>query len=1007
MPNHQLRFPAVFCLLVLVAAGFALLRWTAVSPRLSANALRDASRQQLVASFARLPLQFEENRRQADSHVKFFSRGPGYALFLTSNEAVLSLRGNQKSEVRSQESEVRRIPRPSVSTAGRDRSLGTRNDIIPMENSAVLRMKLAGANQAAKPEGIDPLPGKTNYLLGNDPAAWRTGVETYSKVKYRNVYAGVDLVYYGNPQKLEYDFVVAPGASPREIALEITGAERIELDPAGDLVLSIEDQAGTAPVIRMHKPVVYQEANGVRREIAGSYTLRGDRSVGFEIAAYDAELPLVIDPVLSYSTFLGGSGWDEVYAIGVDASGNVFVTGSTTSPDFPLASPLYGTKSTSEDVFISKLSADGTQLIYSTFLGGNDSDVAKGLSVNSTGVVTVAGYTYSTNFPVASAFQAARSGSNTADGFVARLNESGSGLVFSTYLGGNGDDAINGLGMDSDGNAYVTGQTTSSDFPTTVGSFLRVKGSTLDAFVTKLSPAGNAPVYSTLLGGNGDDIALGIAVDGSGSAYVTGYTLSTTFPVVGAFQGSRAAGTCVDQGFLVPCYDAFITKFAASGSQLNFSTYLGGNGDDIATAIAVDSAGSAYITGRTISTDFPIANAFRATPGGLEDAFVTKLSVNGASLIYSTYLGGLVEDFGDAITVNSLGEATVAGGTGSNDFPILNSTQPLNGFNVFVLRMTAAGNGLQYSTFIGGTGGDEGYAIATDSSGSAYVGGGTASTDFPRVNPIQNTFTFTNCISGNLVVTCPEGFVAKLSVQPALFPAGVVNGASFAPNSAIAAGEIVSAFGADLTSLIATASNVPLPTILANLSVRINGILAPLYFVSGGQINLQVPWQIAGQSEATVQVNSGSAIIAPITVNVANAAPGIFVIHSSGQGAIQNAVTLDIAAPIGSISGVGTRPANRGDFVVIYCTGLGPVTNQPTTGAVSPGPPNLAKSITTPIVTIGGIQADVVFAGLSPGFVGLYQVNVQVPSNAPVGGAVPVAMSVGGAASNTVQMAIQ
>ena len=319
-----------------------------------------------------------------------------------------------------------------------------------------------------------------------------------------------------------------------------------------------------------------------------------------------------------------------------------------------------------------------------------------------------------------------------------------------------------------------------------------------------------------------------------------------------------------------------------------------------------------------------------------------------------------------------------------------------------------------YSTFLGGSGfggigGDEALAIATDDFGNAYVGGLSISDDFPVTNAFQGAFTAVGCISGNQIVACPEGFLAKLSLQPALFHGGLVNGASFLPNSAVAAGSIVSVFGTDLASSITYASEIPLPAVLANLSIRMNGILAPLYFVSAGQMNLQIPWELAGQSETTVQVNSGESGIAPITVNLTTAAPGIFSINAQGrgQGAILISNTSLFAAPSGSIAGATARPANRGEFVTIYCTGLGPVTNQPITGHASPGGPSLAATTTLPVVTIGGIPAAVSFAGLSPGFVGLYQVDAQVPSNAPTDIAIPVVISVGGAASNTVQMAIQ
>ncbi|HWP84233.1 MAG TPA: SBBP repeat-containing protein [Terriglobia bacterium] len=964
-------------LLFIRCAGFALLlgagailRWPALAPPQIVAAHR-WPQDQPSRRLARLPLVFEENRGQTDPAVRFLARRPGYACYFTASEVVLSLRQ-------------------------------------PERTTDLLRVKLAGANPHTAPEGMEALPGTVNYLLGNDPAQWRSGVATYAKVQYRNVYPGIDVVFYGNPQELEFDFLVAPGASPDNIQLDFAGADSLRLDASGDLIVTVSGHP-----LRMRRPSVYQERDRRRQPISGRFAQRSPQRVAFEVASYDPTLPLVIDPVLSYATYLGRSGWDEIRAIGVDAAGNVYATGFTTSTDFPLQTPLRSAKSAFEDIFISKLSADGSQLLYSTYLGGNDTDFANALAVSPAGVVTVAGYTYSTNFPVASPFQANKAGTATRDGFVARLNESGTALLYSTYLGGSGDEIIYGVAVDGAGNAYAAGATASAVFPL-VNAFQSLAAGPTDGFLAKLSPGGNTLVYSTLLGGNGDDFLRAVAVDAAGSAYVTGYTDSSNFPVANPLQSSRADGVCPFQGVLVPCYDAVVTKFSPSGSQLVYSTYFGGNRDDLGNSIAVDGQGSAYIAGETESTNLPTANPLRAAAGGLSDGFVAKLSPNGGALAYSTYLAGQVNDFANAIAVNASGEAYVAGATESSDFPTLNSFQPLKGFNAFVLKMNAGGNALAFSTLLGGSGfggigGDEAYSVAADAGGSVYAAGTTVSSDFPTRNAFQGSFTPTACQIGNLIIACPEGFLAKLTVQSELFPGGVVNGASFAPNAAVAPGSIASAFGSDLVSAIAVAQQIPLPTLLASLSVRMNGILAPLYFVAGSQINLQIPWELAGQAQATVQVQSGGTVIPPITVNLASTAPGIFSVNAqgTGQGAILISNSAVFAAPAGSIPGAASRPANRGEFVTIYCTGLGPVSNQPPSGAAAPGGPNLAAVLTTPVVTLGGVPASVSFAGLSPGFVGLYQIDVQVPANAPTGSAVAVAVSVGGISSNTVQMAIQ
>ena len=548
----------------------------------------------LVASYGKLPLSFEVNQGQTDPQVKFLSRGQGYALFLTGDEALLALR---KSSVVSGQSSAGTRQNPSVAPtfrsaraglkSGATRSVGkptTENG--PRTTSSILRMKLVGANTKAAVTGGEELPGKSNYFIGNDPKKWRTNVPTYAKVRYKSVYPGVDLVYYGNQGgQLEYDFVVAPGADPSQIKLSFAGAKRMRVDAAsGDLVLKVGDDD-----VRFHKPTVYQPAvaavhalecgsllplcapqlaagfsggrdagaidaapeasfrrgkrqqaaalqSGLRPQIArldGTFVVASDNEVAFRVAGYDPKRPLVIDPVLSYSTYLGGSSYDYGGGIAVDSAGNAYVAGSTGSTDFPTLNPLQPSYGGGDyDAFVAKLNPAGSALVYSTYLGGSGSDQGVGIAVDSSGNAYVTGLTQSTDFPTLNPLQA-KCGNCSPDygtAFVAKLNASGSALLYSTYLGGSSYGVGGAIAVDSSGNAYVTGQTSSKDFPTVNPFQASLKG-TVNAFVSKLNSTGSALVYSTYLGGSTNEWGAGIAVDSDGNAYVTGYTQSTDFPL--------------------------------------------------------------------------------------------------------------------------------------------------------------------------------------------------------------------------------------------------------------------------------------------------------------------------------------------------------------------------------------------------------------------------------------------------------------------------------------------
>jgi hypothetical protein len=693
--------------------------------------------------YASLPLTFEANTGQTNPQVKFLSRGRGYTLFLTRGEAVLFLAQSEKN------------------STGADSLSSYQTDKLRNMNVEVLRLKFVGVNREPRIEALDELPGKSNYFLSNDPTKWRTNVPTYARVKYHEIYPGVDLAYYGNQGQMEEDFIVSPAASVQAIRLAIAGAKKLRVDTQGNLSMLVN---GGELILR--KPAIYQTQNGVKRLIEGRYVLRGKREVGFKVAAYDRKLPLIIDPVLSYSTYLGGTtGSTVATGVAVDALGNAYVTGPTTSVDFPTTLGSYQSSAPlgSTSAFISKISPDGKSLIFSTYLGGSLSNQGpggsntgtSGISVDTAGNVYVVGSTTATDFPTVNAFQqtcnlcAATAASY--DVFITKLNPTGSTVLYSSYIGGSSRDFGNAIAVDNLGGAYVTGGTVSTDFPTTQGAIqsicgtdgtcnANVNGPGEDMFVARFdtTKSGSASlVYSTYLGNSSS--GLGIAFDSTGSAYVTGVTTASNFPTTaGAFQQQCGCSSS--------SADAFVAKINPSGSALVYSTYLGGSSTEFGYSIAVDTAGNAYITGVTSSSDFPITSgAFQTTSSGGTFAYVTKLSSTGSGLMYSTYLGAGANGFaeGDGIAVDDAGNAYVVGRTGATNFPTVNPTQPNfgGGFSdIFVSKLDPTGSQLLFSTYLGGSDNDGsidgwfekvGLGIAVSPIGDVYVAGTTESRDYP------------------------------------------------------------------------------------------------------------------------------------------------------------------------------------------------------------------------------------------------------------------------------------
>ncbi len=714
--------------------------------------------------YGKLPLAFEPNLGQTDSRVRFLARGGGMTTFFTDTEMVMVLSRSRKPK---------KPERP-----------GPREAEPGQIEQSIVRMRLEHANRPRRAAGLEVLAGVSNYFIGNDPAKWRTDIPHFGRIEYESVYPGIDLVWYGNQQRLEYDFMVAPGADPRQIQIAYEGVESLEVDAGGDLVLhtSIGD-------LRQQRPSVYQQVGGRQVEVGARYSIVAGNRVGFALARYDRARELRIDPVvLFYSTYLGGSGLDYAAAIAVDGKGSSYVTGSTYSPNFP-AQPLYQTAGT---VFVTKLTPLGDGLVYSTYLGGGNGDSGLGIAVDASGSAYITGSTKSADFPTQSPYQAALRGGVNAFGakdsnaFVTKLAPAGNLLVYSTYLGGSGNpyggDSGASIAVDGSGSAYVTGATASIDFPTQSpfqatfrgGYYVPSQNSIPNAFVTKFTPAGNALVYSTYLGGSGNilyggDSGAGIAVDSSGSAYVTGGTSSINFPTQSPYQAALRGPR-----------NAFVTKLTPAGNELAYSTYLGGGANDSGAGIAVDGSGSAYVTGSTSANNFPTQSPYQATLHGVPNAFVTKFAAAGNALSYSTYLGGSNGDSGRGIAVDGAGSAYVTGDTASSNFPVQLPYQGALGgpTNAFVTKFTPAGNSLSYSTYLGGSGavivhiasGDTGYGIAVDQSGSAYVAGATVSYNFPTQAPYQASLSGTE-----------DAFVTKLLVSVASLSIEKTHVGNFAP----------------------------------------------------------------------------------------------------------------------------------------------------------------------------------------------------------------------------------
>jgi uncharacterized protein (TIGR03437 family) len=1056
-----------------------------------------------AADSGKLPLAFEPNRGQGDRASEFLARGSGYAIGVRRDGAVISLRDkNGKGELTT--------------------------------------LRLIGASPTSRVAAKEPLPGKVNYFIGSNPKAWHTDIPTYAKIEIPGAYPGIDMVYYGAEGQLEFDFLVRAGGDASRIAMKFEAPARPHLDANGDLVVG---------ALRQHRPVAYQMTpESGRKAVDCRYIVHANQEVGILLGAYDHRRQLVIDPVISYATYIGGAVNDGIASIKVDAGGNLYMAGFTSSANFPVkgaAQSAYGGTNSPllqgqfGDAFVAKLNPAGTALVYATYLGGSGDDFATSIAVDASGNAYVVGATQSANFPTSTgAFQKNYRGFtdsdnngfyNPGDGFAVKLNPSGNALLYSTYLGGTLNDLPMGVAVDSSGDAIVVGATESTDFPTTSAALMRqYRGSSNvgsavagDGFVAILNPAGTALNYSTFLGGKGHDAAKGIAVDAQNNMYICGMTSSSDFPTTPGALLTTYLGDPNSMDFNNPVGHGFVTKLSSQGALI-YSTFLGGSLREAASAIAVDSSGAVYVTGSTASTDFPTtAGAPQGTYKGrgsvgsfgditLGDAFALKLNPAGSALVYSTYLGGNGDDAGTDIGVDTAGNAYVTGFTISNNFPITpDALQPQNagfggqglapnpdqGFDfervrntgdAFLVKLSSSG-GLTYSSFFGGSRDDAGLAIAIDPAGNPYVAGNTLSlglatssgalqstfggmgAQWPRGDGFIVKFDFGGKVvgapaavsvvagfptTGNAGATLTPAFAVEVVDPQGLKVPGVnvaftASGATVSPTSATtdaqgrASAVVTLGATAGTAKVTATVAGIPaataninvviaaptgpnitlvanafgdtpliapntwvevkgtnlspptsnriwqdpdfvngkLPTQMDGVSVTINGKTAYTYFISPTQVNVLTPPDPLPSSVQVVLTIGG---IQSNVATVAAAPQSLSFFEFVSSGGLhyvygRHGSDNTIIGPTSLFPGL-TSPVKPGERIYIAATGFGNTDTPIVSGALSQSG---SLPLPLPVIKVGGIQADVSFAGLVS--VGTYQINFVVPLTAPDG----------------------
>jgi hypothetical protein len=646
-------------------------------------------------------LSFTENRGQWDAKVLFRAEAGGAVFFFCRDEVDYMF--TRKTD------QLEKSPMVDIPD---------KFDRVRYKREAILiKASFIGANQEAEISGENQLSKYSNYFTGDNPDKWQTRVPSYSSITYKDIYPGIDLKYYGNGQSMKYDFIVAPGADISMIQIRYEGVDGLNICNDG----SLSATTSFGPVYEQ-TPIIYQEIDGQRREISGRYIIKEAGAFGFAIDnGYNPTLPITIDPELVYSTYLGGNDDDWGNAMAVDYDGYAYIVGETQSSDFPIVNPYQPSIFLPySDIFLTKLTPDGAGIVYSTYLGGSDGEIGMAVALDNAGFVYLTGYSNSRDYPVVNPFQTYQ---GVFDIVVTKLVPTGDSLVYSTYLGDAGTDLPYSMAVDKNGCAYLTGTTNSTNFP--MKNPLMLYQGNNEAFVTKFAPTGDSLIYSTYLSGSNVDHGYAIAVDKDDQAYIAGYTYSIDFPTLYSNQEHQYV------------MDAFVTKLNPTGSAIRYSTFLGGDFEDKALAMALDDQGYVYVTGYTSSSDFPTLNPYQ-THQGNKDIFVVKLAPTRCLIEYSTYLGGNQEDWGWGIAVDKMGNAYVTGFTESTNFPTLDPfQQDQEYYDAYLTKLGPAGNELGYSTYLGGSESDYGYAVALDGNDNVYVMGSTYSPDFPLLNPYQ------------------------------------------------------------------------------------------------------------------------------------------------------------------------------------------------------------------------------------------------------------------------------
>jgi len=997
---------------------------------------RAAQAQFLKRAYGSLPLSFEPNEGQTDDSVKYISRGGGYALFLTRTEAVMALEqqgeGNsflQKLDAKTKKKfEARKIGR--VLTRLHQR-----------QNKRAVHIGIDGANPEAQIEALDELPGKSNYFIGSDRSKWRTGIPNYSRVRYRGIYPGVDLIYYGNQGQLEFDFVVSPGADPKSVALKFGRHEHVTIGSDGSLQLGLKQNA-----VLLHRPNVYQIDHGRKRSVNGEFVFLADRRVGIRVGSYDRTEPLVIDPVLAYSTYLGANNGDaDADAIAVDSRGVAYVVGSTSSTNFPVFDGYQSTGPTSYLAFVAELDPSGSYLMYSTYLGGTGESYGDSVAVDQNANVYVTGYTFGTDFPIVNGFQL--SNNNTAGGnaFIARIDTTQTdtaSLVYSSYLGGGGNpnnpnpwlgDLAFGIAADSSGRAYVTGVTTSdtsiAPFPTTgsayQSSLSSPSGNAFLSVVDTNQPGAASLVYSTYLGGDGPgaligDGGVGVAVDNSGDAYLVGETTSDSsgpFPTTpNAFQSTLDS----------PNGNAFLTEIATTKSGLQslvYSTYFGGSTTnplgDYGAAVTIDSAGKLYVAGDAESSDFPVTSgAFQPTNSADGKAFVAKfdLSQSGAqSLVYSTFLGGTNSSSGDTasgIAVGANGDAFVTGTTSSTDFPTTSdafqSTLKSTNANAFLTEINSDGTADLYSTYLGGSSsfGDLATGVALDALGNPYVVGTTESVDFP---------TTTGAFQTTITPNPQTGFVAKFAL---IANPQITAGMLPSPNSNAWNNSPVT------VNFTCTPGPAPIQSCSPPVIVRTEGanqvasgtVVDDLNNTStttaSVDLDMTAPVVTITSPSNGASVGTGSVTVTG-TITDTLSGPGSVTCHGT-QAALNGSsfsCSVQLSSGANSITVIGSDLAGNASSASISVTNTGASgqTNPPTISGISPNQGGIDSVVTLAGSAFGAAQGSsiVMFNGIAAQV--LSWSNSNIIASVPLGlnpGVVTVSIGVNGSASNAVQFTV-